>query len=162
MALLEIERVVDLCLAGRAIHDVLDVGTGSGLFAEAFAARGLQVAGIDANPEMIEVAQSYVPQGRFKQGVAEVIPFPDHSFDLVFMGVVLHETDDRVQALAEARRVARQRVAILEWPYHEQGPGPPLAYRLKPEQVAALAREAGFEEIETTLLAHTVFHRLDL
>ena len=37
---LEVERVVDLCLEMSPMADLLDIGTGSGLFAEAFAAPG--------------------------------------------------------------------------------------------------------------------------
>ena len=44
LALLEIERVVSLCLEEFPAASVLDVGTGSGLFAKGFAARGLEVA----------------------------------------------------------------------------------------------------------------------
>ena len=33
------------------------------------------------------------------------------------LGHVLHETDDPVAALVEARRAARLRVVVLEWPY---------------------------------------------
>lgn len=41
VARLEVERVVDLCLATGSITNVLDVRTGSGLFVEAYAKRGL-------------------------------------------------------------------------------------------------------------------------
>ncbi len=43
---LEVERVANLCLEGVEVRRVLDVGTGSGIFAQAFAARGREVAGI--------------------------------------------------------------------------------------------------------------------
>ena len=62
IARLEVERVVDLCLAGAIIQSVLDVGTGSGLFAEAFLERGLAVVGIDANPDMLPVAGVSFPK----------------------------------------------------------------------------------------------------
>ncbi len=114
IARLEVERVVDLCLAGAHISRVLDIGTGTGLFAEAFARRGLQVSGIDANPTMLPVARGFVPSGDFREGVAEALPFSDGSFDLVFLGVVLHEADDLQKALEEALRVSGQRVGILE------------------------------------------------
>ena len=94
MALMEVEKVVELCLEGIQAQNALDVGTGSGIFAEAFAARGLVVAGIDANPEMVKTAKGYVPQGKFKLAPAEAVPYPDKSFDLVFLGHVLHETDN--------------------------------------------------------------------
>ena len=164
MELLQVSRVVDECITGieAEVKSVLDVGTGNGVFAEAFAARGLQVTGIDANAEMILAAQRFVAAGQFRQAPAEAIPFPDASFDLVFLGHVLHETDDAVKALQEARRVARTRVMILEWPYRDEEGGPPLAHRLKPEQVAALAQQAGWQDIETIALTHMVLYRLPI
>jgi ubiquinone/menaquinone biosynthesis C-methylase UbiE len=160
VARLEVERVVTRCLEGIAARSVLDVGTGTGLFAEAFVARGLEVTGIDANPAMIEAAQRLVPQAHFQQATAEEIHQADGAFDLVFLGLILHEADDAQQALREARRLARQRVAVLEWPYQEQEPGPPLADRLRPEQIASLAQEAGFGTVEGLPLSHTVLYRL--
>jgi SAM-dependent methyltransferase/sporulation protein YlmC with PRC-barrel domain len=158
--LLEVERVVNLCLDRFPARSVLDVGTGSGVFAEAFAARGLRVAGIDANPTMIEAARRLVPEARFRHAPAEVVPHPDDAFDLVFMGLVLHETDDPALALREARRVARLGAAVLEWPYDPEQHGPPLEHRLRGEQVATLAHEAGFAQVETLPLARLVLYRL--
>ena len=86
IALLEVERVVNLVLENlTGVQSVLDVGTGSGVFAEQFAAKGFQVTGLDVNPDMLPVAQQFVPSGSFQKGIAEKIPFPDGSFDLVFM-----------------------------------------------------------------------------
>ncbi len=161
VALLEVERVVELSVDGVQAAKVLDIGTGSGIFAEAFAGRGLSVAGIDSNPEMIEAARQYVPAGDFRQATAEAIPHPDSAFDLVFFGLVLHETDDAAQALPEARRVATKRLVVLEWPYRDEPVGPPLAHRLKPEQVLGLAEQAGFKQSEVLLLTHLVLFRFE-
>jgi ubiquinone/menaquinone biosynthesis C-methylase UbiE len=160
LKLLEIDHVIDLCLEAFPAESVLDVGTGTGLFAEGFIARGLDVAGIDANPAMIEAARHMVPGARFRHAPAEVVPHPDGSFDLVFMGLVLHETDDAAQALREARRVARLGAAVLEWPYRVEDYGPPLEHRLKDKQVRALALEAGFGRAETLALSRLVLYRL--
>ncbi|MEP7356011.1 MAG: class I SAM-dependent methyltransferase [Anaerolineales bacterium] len=160
LARLEVERVVQACLEGITTRSVLDVGTGSGVFAEAFAAHGLEVSGVDVNPAMIEAAQRFVPAGHFHVAPAEVIPLPDHTFDLVFMGLVFHEVDDAAQALAEAKRVGRSRLAILEWPYRAEEPGPPLAHRLPPETIIAQAETAGFQQIETFPLNQLVLYRL--
>ncbi len=157
---LQIEQVLKLSLEDIDAENVLDVGTGTGLFAEAFASLGLNVTGVDVNPEMIQAASRQVPDSNFQVAPAEDLPFPDNAFDLVFLGLVYHETDDSLRAFQEAHRVARQRVAILEWPYVAEEFGPPLAYRLKAEEVAALARKAGCEKIETLLLKHTVLYRL--
>jgi SAM-dependent methyltransferase/sporulation protein YlmC with PRC-barrel domain len=158
--LLEVERVIDLCLEAMPARSVLDVGTGTGLFAEHFAARGLEVAGIDANPAMVEAARQLVPQGRFRHASAEVVPHPDGAFDLVFLGLVLHETDDPALALREARRIARLGAAVLEWPYRATDYGPPLEHRLQPERVTAMAHEAGFARVETLPLSGLVLYRL--
>ena len=109
---LEVERVVDLCLENGKFHSILDIGTGSGLFAEAFSRRGLEVSGVDSNPEMLVAARRYMPKGGFREGTAEVLPYPDGSFDFVFLGLVLHESDEPLKALTEARRVGRNRVGI--------------------------------------------------
>jgi ubiquinone/menaquinone biosynthesis C-methylase UbiE len=118
------------------------VGIGPGIFAEGFAAQGLEVIGIDANPAMLEAARRYVPQGWFVLAPAEAIPYPNGAFDLVFLGHILHEADDPLMALQEAWRVARQQVTVLEWPYRQEEHGPPLAHRLMPEKIAELAQAA--------------------
>ncbi len=159
---LEVERVADLFLENGATGGVLDIGTGTGLFAEAFSKRGLEVSGLDANPEMLVAARQFVPKGDFREGTAEALPYPDSSFDLVFLGLVLHESDEPLKALKEARRVARQRVGILEWPYQEGAFGPPLAHRLKPEYLADLFKKAGFRKWKVTNLSNTIFYRLEV
>jgi ubiquinone/menaquinone biosynthesis C-methylase UbiE len=162
IARLEVDRVVLLALEGMPeLHAVLDVGTGSGLFAEQFAAQGLQVTGLDANPEMLPVARQFVPAGTFQQGVAESLPFPDGSFDLVFMGLLLHEADDMLAALCETHRVVTQRLAILEWPDEDQPIGPPRADRVSLEKLGAFAKQVGFKELQKTRLKKLIFYWLD-
>ena len=118
------------------------------------------MTGIDVNAELLEIARQTVPTAQFKQAPVERIPFADRSFDLAFLGHVLHEADDPFAALKEARRVARLRVAILEWPYRQEEKGPPLEHRLKPEVVTDLAQQAGFQQIEPIHLEHMDFYRL--
>jgi len=117
LARLEVKRVVELVTQKGDIRRMLDIGTGSGVFAEAFIHAGFEVEGLDANPEMLAAARDLVPGARFQEGTAESLPYPDASFDLVFMGLLFHDTDDRLKAMQEAARVTCQQVAILEWPY---------------------------------------------
>jgi len=161
VARLEIERVVNLSLAELTAQSMLDVGTGSGLFAEAFAARGLKVAGIDLREDMLEAARQFVPAGDFRPAHMEKIPFPDQSFDLVFLGLVLHEADDVQHALEEAHRTAIQRVMVLEWPYEMGEFGPPQNHRLRTEQVLNAARAVGFKTVSSVLLKHLILFRFD-
>jgi ubiquinone/menaquinone biosynthesis C-methylase UbiE len=159
---LEVERVAGLCLEAGDFKTVLDVGVGSGLFAEAFSLRGLAVAGVDINPQMLLSARQYVSNGDFREATAETLPYADASFDLIFMGLLLHESDEPLKALREARRVTRQRVCILEWPYQEGEFGPPLAHRLKSSDITEMARQAGFAQFESIPLSNLAFYRLSL
>jgi len=129
-ARLEVDRVVAESLAGAVLSSVLDVGTGTGVFAEAFAAKGMEAAGIDISREMIKKAR-------------------------------LHETDDPRGTLKEARRVARKRVTVLEWPCLEEEHGPTLAHRLEPDAARALAREAGFSRADRKTLSHMELYILE-
>ena len=157
---LEVERVASYCLEAAVLKDVLDVGTGTGLFAEAFSERGLEVSGVDANPKMIVAARLFVPKGSFREAMAEALPYPNASFDLVFLGLVLHESDEPLQVLQEAWRVTRNRVCILEWPYRDEEVGPPLAHRINPEELTILIYEAGFLHWEFQAFSNTVVYRL--
>ena len=159
---LEVDRVVDLCLEGEPAASVLDVGMGTGLFAAAFSRRAMAVSGIDINPEMVIASRYYVPDGNFQEGIAEALPYPDRSFDLVFLGLLLHESDEPLKTLTEARRVSGKRVCILEWPYREQPFGPPLAHRLDPEVLIGLFNKAGFRKWKVVELTNTSFYRLEI
>jgi SAM-dependent methyltransferase len=96
-------------LAGRR---VLDVGCGTGKFVAALSDRA-KVWGVDASPEMLEVARSRAPRVRFKQASAEALPFKDGWFERVTMWLVVHLVD-RPRVFAEARRVlaADGRIAV--------------------------------------------------
>lgn len=155
---LEVERVADEVINSVPARSLLDIGTGTGLFAEAFYKRGLTVAGIDVNPRMLEAAHHFLPGAALRQATAEEIPFPDHSFDIVFMGLVLHETDDLLKSLQEARRVASQRVAVLEWPYQVEDFGPGLEERISPEEMASLSKQVGFGDLKTFPLEKLVLY----
>ncbi len=155
LALLELDRVITLSIEGLGVGRILDVGTGTGIFAEAFRAKGFEVVGIDGSGVMLEVARRLVPEAEFKQGSAEAIPYGNGEFDLSFLGLLLHETDDPVQALREARRVARSRVVVLEWPYVHDGHKPPLEHRLSVERVLDTAKRAGLKRVEHQRLTHT-------
>ncbi len=156
---LEVNRVVDLCL-DQNIKSVLDIGTGSALFAEAFHKRGIKAAGIDVNPEMIEAAKQFVKDGEFHVAPAEQIPFKDYTFDMTFFGVVFHEVDDYSKALKEAFRVSNIGTSILEWDYMQEDYGPPIEHRLKPDDIKKLADETGYKKFQIVKLDSLVLYKL--
>jgi ubiquinone/menaquinone biosynthesis C-methylase UbiE len=156
---LEVERVVDLCI-NENIKSVLDIGTGSALFAEAFHKKGITISGIDSNPEMIEATKQFAPEGIFKLAPAENIPFEDNSFDITFFGLVFHEVDDYLKALKEAFRVSTVGTFLLEWNYAKEEFGPPIEHRLKSGFIKKISKEIGYNSFEEIKLNDLTLYNL--
>jgi len=83
LAMMEPARVAALSVEGLAVREMLDIGTGTGVFAEAFAERGISATGVDVNEGLLALARELVPAGRFVEAPAENLPFPAGSFDLL-------------------------------------------------------------------------------
>lgn len=96
---------------------LLDVGCGSGELLELAAAEGAVVAGVDPAQGMVEAACRRVPSADVRPGVAENLPFPDGSLDVVTAVNVLQFTEDPDLALAEVVRVLAPggRVGLATW-----------------------------------------------
>lgn len=159
LELLEPDIVTGI-IADGSIKSLLDIGTGSGIFAEKFAEKGIHVVGLDINPEMIDAAKEYLPDTLFEIGEAENLPFPDSSFDYAFMGLVFHEVSDYKKAMSEIFRVVKKGASLMEWNYTVENFGPPLEHRLKPEFITGLAKETGFMKTEIVNLKNLVLYRL--
>ena len=95
---------------------VLDVGCGTGnltLTAKKSAGVNGAVYGIDAAPEMIDVARKKAQQTgldvTFEVGLIEKIPFPEATFDVVISRLVIHHLPDDLkrQGFAEILRVLK-------------------------------------------------------
>lgn len=95
---------------------VLDVGCGSGnltLTAKKYAGASGSVHGIDASPEMIEVARKKAERRRaeaiFEVGLIEKLPYPDTTFDVVISRLVIHHLPDDLKrrGFAEIFRVLK-------------------------------------------------------
>jgi ubiquinone/menaquinone biosynthesis C-methylase UbiE len=90
---------------------VLDVACGTGVVARAAAdavgATGT-VAGLDVNPEMLATARKQVPSGKsisWHEAIAESMPLPDRSFDVVLCQMGLQFMANKPAAIAEMHRV---------------------------------------------------------
>jgi SAM-dependent methyltransferase len=86
---------------------LLDVGCGSGLAAEMAAARGARVSGLDATPALLAIARERVPDGDFRAGALEELPFDDGSFDAIVGFNAFQFAADPVAAVGAAARVVR-------------------------------------------------------
>ncbi len=100
----------------RPGNTILDVGCGSGnltLTAQAHAGPTVRVYGIDASPEMIEVARQKASRSglpvTFQLGLIEQLDFPDATFDLVISRLAIHHLPDDLKrkGFAEILRVLK-------------------------------------------------------
>jgi SAM-dependent methyltransferase len=97
-----------LRLVGAGPGNALDVGMGPGRLCSELERRGWTVSGVDASPEMVELARRRLPQAssRLHCASAQALPFEDGSFDLVTATGVL-EYSGVSHALLELARVLR-------------------------------------------------------
>jgi ubiquinone/menaquinone biosynthesis C-methylase UbiE len=86
---------------------LLDVGCGTGFVISLLAETFDEIHGIDPTPAMLQRVDASRGNITLHEGVAEQLPFPDGSFDLVTAYSVYHHLADHRPALAEAARVLR-------------------------------------------------------
>ena len=92
---------------------VLGIGCGTGTSLAPMLDWGLQVTGIDPSPYMLDlVSEKFGDRIDLYRGVAEDLPFDDNSFTYACLVTTLEFVDDPDKALAEACRVAKDRVFI--------------------------------------------------
>jgi len=113
------DRAADLALSRcPAPRRILDVGCGTGYLLRELAARvpaAAELAGIDAAPAMIETARQMASAAadddrlHFTEGVAEQIPYPGETFDLVVSTTSFDHWAEQQGGLTECARVLRPR-----------------------------------------------------
>jgi ubiquinone/menaquinone biosynthesis C-methylase UbiE len=104
-------RLVELA-APQPAWTALDIATGAGHVALAFAPRIAHVVASDLTPQMLAVARGLASErGIANLSVAEMraeaLPFADAAFDLVTCRIAPHHFDDVGRFVAEAFRVLR-------------------------------------------------------
>ena len=146
---------------------ILDIGCGPGLAAQVFARNVRHVAGVDATPPFIEIARRRVPSGDFRVAEMETLPHTAASFDAVTGFNAFQYAASPVNALREARRVAKAGgvIVIAVWGLPETcqaaghlkalgalmpppPPGAPGPFALSDEaKLRALAGDAGLTPV---------------
>ncbi len=109
-------RVVDFAGAEKGSR-ILDVATGTGKQAFAFAEKGYDVTGIDLSAAMLKVAnkKNRYKNVKFQVADATMLPFEDNYFDVVCISFALHDMPltIREKVLKEINRVTKQEGVIV-------------------------------------------------
>ncbi len=97
---------------------ILDLCTGTGGLALAFASHGATVVGVDIARGMLKRASSkrHGSAVKWLEMDATRLAFPDAAFDVSVLSLALHHMPEaeQVNVLSELRRVTRRRIVIIE------------------------------------------------
>jgi SAM-dependent methyltransferase len=137
---------------------LLEVGCGEGTFLRLAASLGAALHGIDPHAESVRKLQG---EGFSVQtGVAEALPYPDAAHDLVAFSYSAHHIGNWPKALAEALRVARLGVLVLDPWFDANIPSQSVALAFD-RWCKAIDRSNGIVHadcLDTTALLGTLVH----
>jgi ubiquinone/menaquinone biosynthesis C-methylase UbiE len=107
----DLGRMIELAQP-RGDQRLLDIATGGGHTALAFAPHVREVVATDLTPRMLEVAEAFIRQQgaanvTFQVADAEALPFPDADFDIVTTRIAPHHFPNPQQYVREVARVLK-------------------------------------------------------
>jgi ubiquinone/menaquinone biosynthesis C-methylase UbiE len=131
----------DIAATASPSARILEVGCGPGHLAVALARdHGLEVTGLDLDPDMIARARSNADRSgtaskspTFVVGDAAALPFSDGTFDLVVSTFSMHHWSDPTAGLDDIARVLRPDGKALIWDFRA---GFPLPHAHSPDPAA--------------------------
>ena len=135
---------------------IVEIGAGTGLFAEAFSTRAPQSAVYvtdiaEEALDWIRVNRPGVAEGRIIPVAAEEtrVPLPDGLADAVYMINLHHELVDPAATYADSLRLLKPggRLLVVDWAARETPKGPPPTSRVTAGALAGVIRAAGFTDV---------------
>jgi len=120
------DKLIEL-VGDDPVNLLLDIGTGTGRVLEILAPKVKRGIGIDLNNDMLALARSNIERSglsniHVRKGDMYRLPFDDASFDLAILHMVLHYSDDPLEAIREAGRVLGPggRLILVDFAAHTQ------------------------------------------
>ena len=100
-----LKRMLEL----RPSDHLLDVGSGDGFWTARFAMHCANISGLEPDERMLSLAKTLYPRSNveYVQGNAELIPYPNNTFDKVVSVSCLEHFADPLQGLREMARVLK-------------------------------------------------------
>jgi ubiquinone/menaquinone biosynthesis C-methylase UbiE len=106
------QAMLDAAKVGQGTR-FLDAGCGGGGASVLAAQRGAHVSGLDASEALIAIARERVPQGDFRVGDLEALPYGENAFDAVIAALSVQYADDPIAALRELKPSLRPKAIWL-------------------------------------------------
>lgn len=97
-------KAIDFDLTNKKL---LDIGCGDGSALSILSKKGASIYGIDPSTEFLKKAEINNPDGIFRQGVGEALPFESGYFDVVVSKWAMQTSRDVPGILTEAARVLK-------------------------------------------------------
>lgn len=96
---------------------VLDVGAGTGALTAELLRRGADTAAVEPSPAFVDALCTRFPGTEVRQSAAELLPWPDESFDVALAQLVIAFMNDAHGGVREMQRVVRPggTVAVCMW-----------------------------------------------
>lgn len=152
----EVEKALLAVFADRRVHDLVDMGTGTGRVLEVLGPHVERAIGIDLSREMLSVARTNLERLNLsncmvRQGDIAQLPLPAGAADAVTIHQVLHYATDPAALVAEAARVLEPggRLAVVDFaPHGEEALRDQHAHRrlgFEDAEVEGWLRTAGLE-----------------
>jgi len=142
----------------QSSQHLADLGAGYGFFAlraaEIVGEHG-KIEAVDIEPERLEIIKGRAQERGVSQRVTahlasgETIPLPQQSVDVALIATVLHELNDPLSYLQEAKRLLKTHgeIWIIEWQNKQTPMGPPIGERRPIDYWVSLLEQAEFENI---------------
>lgn len=135
---------------------LLDLGCGTGFFAEELAKQCGKLIGVDISDAMLAVFRDKESFAKLKNvelkvGSADEIPLPSATCDVVAHICLFHEIKDTAKFHQEIKRVLKPegRLFCVDWQAKPTQIGPPVSHRVAQEKAIELLMQDGFIDIKT-------------
>lgn len=172
----DIEATKTYLAKQKTLGKTLELGCGNGTYTKILLRQAEWLTATDYSDEMVAVSTTRlkgIENVRVEKANCFSLPYPDASFDTVFMANLLHVIPKPEKAVAEARRMIRMNGRLLIISFTTEGmtiisklgmtyrylktygKPSPTAHTLTVQKAREMVTRCSFEVEEATLIGHT-------
>ena len=144
---------------------ILDVGCGTGMFAQRLKKERFEVTGMDPSQKMLDIAKERF-DGQIIKGSSDSLPFENEIFDCAVSIAVFHHIADEkkvFKTISEMVRVVKNGGVIIIWDHNPLNPYWPVIMKKVPqdtgEERLIPAREIREDLLKNRIYKIKIFHK---